>query len=319
MSHAALQPIDAVITWVNGTDPAHLARRQQRQMQLGGALHANAINPHRWGSSDELTYCLTSIAHHAPWLRHVWLVTDAQTPDLSAVPAQLRERLAIVDHREIFAGYTHVLPTFNSLSIEAMLWRIPGLAESFLYFNDDVFLTAPLHPQDVFSHDKPVLRGKWVDYSALVNDPARQSDPALFNHFTQINAAQLAEFDPAHMWASAHVVHPLRRPLLEALFARHRAAFEASITHPFRDLRQFQPMALHNMAAIRAGHSVHLQTKDYAHLRSGAVIDFPLDQVRAYLHQATTGQNKFLCINDLPQLEASLPESRAWLARATGR
>ncbi len=310
--------IDAVITWVDGSDPAHIARRRARRAQAASRLHPNGLNPHRWGSSDELTYCLTGLANHAPWLRHVWLVTDAQTPDLSAVPPQIQKRLTIIDHSVIFAGYEQALPTFNSLSIEAMLWRIPGLTDAFLYFNDDVFLTGRLLPEDVFHHGHPVLRGKWVDYSALAEDEASLQDPALFNHFTQISAARLAGFSPAHMWASAHVVHPMRRTLLANLFASHHDAFVASISHPFRDLAQFQPMALHNHAAIRAGSFASIATKDYLHVRSGAETQISPQDMRATLHRATSGGSKFLCINDFPQLAAALPESREWIKRAIG-
>ena len=318
MTSQPCSPIDAVITWVDGADPAHQAKRHARLKQARRALHANGINPHRWGSSDELTYCLTSLANHAPWIRHIWLVTDNQAPDMSVIPLGIRDRLRIIDHRIVFDGLHHVLPTFNSLSIETVIWRIPGLSDSFLYFNDDVFLTAPLRPEDVFCNDKPVLRGKWVDHSALAQDAAKLRDPALFNHFTQINAARLAGFDAAHMWASAHVVHPLRRPVLEDLFARLPAEFMANLAHPFRDVTQFQPMALHNHVAINRGKYVTAPAKDYLHQRSGAALELPLEQVRAWLQHSCSGDAKFLCVNDFPQLEACMPESRALIARAVG-
>lgn len=281
-------------------------------------MHPNAINPHRWGSSNELNYCLKGIANHAPWLRHVWLVTDAQCPDITTIPTKLRDRITIIDHKLIFAGHEQVLPTFNSLSIEAMLWRIPDLADAFLYFNDDVFLTAPLLPGDVFRDGNPVLRGKWVDYSALAQDRSRQRNPAFFNHFTQITAAQLSGFSVAHMWANAHVVHPMRRTLMAELFERHQDAFLASISHPFRDLSQFQPMSLHNHAAIRSGNYASVATKDYLHMRSFGPTEVSIHEVRTSLSWATSGGSKFLCVNDFPQLEATLPESRAWIEAAVG-
>jgi UDP-N-acetylglucosamine-lysosomal-enzyme len=40
------------------------------------------------------------------------------------------------------------LPVFSSSSIESNLDRIPGLSDIFLYFNDDVFLAAPISPDD---------------------------------------------------------------------------------------------------------------------------------------------------------------------------
>ncbi|MBK5926398.1 Stealth CR1 domain-containing protein [Rhodobaculum claviforme] len=311
-------PIDVVITWVDGSDPAHKARRRAALARTVRPLHPNGINPHRWGASVELIYCLRSLANHAPWLRHVWIVTDAQTPELSAVPASLRARISIVDHRTIFAGHEQHLPTFNSVSIETLLWRIPGLAERFVYFNDDVFLTNPLTPGDVFRDGAPVLRGKWADYSALVDDPARMGDPALFNHYAQINAARLAGFPAERLWASAHVVHPLRRSVMAAMFDSHRAAMLANLAHPFRDLSQFQPIALHNHLCIRSGSFVAQAERDHLHLRTGAVVDLPPEAVRAYLRRATAPGSKFLCVNDLPQVEAVLSDTRDWIERAIG-
>ncbi len=306
--------IDAVITWVDGADPAHARKRQRFQPQA--ARNANATNPHRWACSDELGYCLRSIANHAPWIGRIWIVTDAQTPDLSRLPADLVARVTIVDHHVLFAGHEAALPTFNSLAIESLLWRIPGLAERFVYFNDDVFLTGPLNPGDVFQGAAPVLRGGWVDHSAIAADPASRDDPARLNALTQINAAALAGFAAQRLFAGAHVVHPLRRSVLAGLYDRHRAAFVANIGHRFRCVSQFLPQALHNHACISAGLAVLHTAADHLHLRTGAVLDYPLPQVRAYLASALQPQFKFLCVNDLPQVEAAIPDTRDWIERA---
>lgn len=315
--------IDAVITWVDGADPAHAARRAAHQASSATPLHENAINSHRWGSTDELTYCLRSIANHAPWVRHVWIVTDRQRPDLCNLDPKFREKIEVVDHADLFAGLptdvTKVLPTFNSLSIETMLWRIPDLSARFIYFNDDVFLTAALKPQDVFRGLMPVLRGKWVDYSSTAADIAARQNPALFHHFVQINAAQLLGFAADRLFNSAHVVHPVRKAVMADLYEQMPETFHANIAHRFRDLAQFFPNGLHNHACISA-ESCHIyaDAPDHLHLRTGAVIDYPIDQVRAYLRRATLPGSKFLCINDLPQLEAAIPETRDWIERAIG-
>lgn len=306
--------IDAVITWVDGDDPYHLAKRLHYQPQA--PRNANAINPHRWACNDELGYCLRSIANHAPWIERIWIITDAQTPDLSRLPADLVERIAIIDHRTLFAGHEHALPTFNSLAIETLLWRIPGLAEHFVYFNDDVFLTGPLDPCDVFRDGMPVLRGRWVDQRTIAADPASRDDPTLLNALTQINAAGLAGFGDARIFRAAHVVHPLRRSVMAQLYDQHRTAFEANIGHRFRCVTQFLPQGLHNHACIATGGAVLQAAADHLHLRTGAVHDYPLLRVRAYLARALQPQFKFLCVNDLPQVEAAIPDTRDWLERA---
>lgn len=306
--------IDAVITWVDGVDPAHMAKRLRYQPHA--PRNINAVNPHRWACNDELSYCLRSIANHAPWIERIWIITDAQTPDLSRLPAELVERIAIVDHLTLFEGHESVLPTFNSLAIETLLWRIPGISENFVYFNDDVFLTGPLAPGDVFRDNAPVLRGSWVDQRSIVADPASHADPTLLNALTQINAAGLAGFGPDRLFRAAHVVHPLRRSVLAQLYDDHRAEFMANIGHRFRCVSQFLPQSLHNHACIAAGAAVVQTAEDHLHLRTGAVEDYPLPHVRAYLASALQPQFKFLCVNDLPQVEAAIPDTRDWIERA---
>ncbi len=306
--------IDAVITWVDGLDPLHAANRLH--FQPLAPRNINAINPHRWACNDELGYCLRSIANHAPWIGRVWIITDAQTPDLSRLPAELVERITIVDHLTLFAGHESVLPTFNSLAIETLLWRIPDLAEHFVYFNDDVFLTGPLTPGDLFRDDKPVLRGNWTDSRAIEADPASRDDPTLLNALTQINAAALAGFGAERLFRAAHVVHPMRRSVLARLYEQHRAAFMTNISHRFRCVSQFLPQSLHNHACIAADMAVLHSAEDHLHLRTGAVHDYPLPHVRAYLARAVLPQFKFLCVNDLPQVEAVIPETRDWIERA---
>jgi hypothetical protein len=158
----ASSDIDAVITWVDGGDPAH---RRKLQDFLGAAAggRSPAADPTRFGDCGEIEYCVASLLRYAPWLRTIHIVSDAQTP---ALIAKLRgtpfeSRVRVVDHREIFAGYEQFLPTFSSLSIETMLWRIPGLAERFIYLNDDFQLLRPLAREDFFRDGGVVLRGKW--------------------------------------------------------------------------------------------------------------------------------------------------------------
>lgn len=286
--------------------------------QAGRALHENAINPHRWHGADEILYCLQSIESYAPWTRHIWIVVDHDTPEVSGLSEALRAKIRFVFHRDMFGAFADVLPTFNSLAIESMLWRIEGLSECFMYFNDDVFLTAPLSPNDVFQERLPVLRGAWVDYTALNARPDAAQDPAKFNHFMQINAATLAGFGVDRLFSAAHVVHPLRRSVMASLFDLHREAFLNNIRHRFRDLSQFLPQGLHNHACIAEGAAVIHTDKDHLHIKSGQGAGAGANGARALLQDAVDAKIKFLCVNDLPQLEEVLPDVRQWLHSMVG-
>lgn len=132
--------VDAVVTWVNSTDPQWMSENQyysqiKNPNQLGEGFH-----PFRFESIGELYYCLKGIQIYLPWIRTVYLVTmrPQRPPYLTKFP-----KVKVVHHDEIFKDYNS-LPTFNSNAIEINLHRIPGLAEHFIYFNDDCFIGKPL-------------------------------------------------------------------------------------------------------------------------------------------------------------------------------
>lgn len=318
IEHGTPEPIDAVVTWVNGSSDHHTRTRTHYLAAARGPLLENAINPHRWISTDEILYCLQSIGNYAPWTRRIWIVVDSETPDLSGLSAELRAKIQFVFHREIFDGFEAVLPTFNSLAIESMMWRIRGLSERFMYFNDDVFLTAPLHPQDVFRGPDPVLRGKWVDYSEVLTSSELRNSPSKFNHVMQLNAARLMKFSADRLFSAAHVVHPLRRAVMARLFDEHREAFMNNISHRFRDLSQFLPQGLHNHACITDQAAIIHTSDDHRHIKSGQTFGGSLAEAREFMSSSTQSEVKFLCVNDLPQLEQVFPEARTWLRGAIG-
>lgn len=319
--------VDAVITWVNGSDPAlalnrdyHLA--QANALALAGTtapLHDNGTNPHRWLCSDELNYCVRSIANNAPWVRRIWIVTDNQIPQITQLPPEFAAKISIVDHIEILPGYADALPTFNSLSIETMLWRIQGLAEHFVYFNDDVFLTAPVTPSDFFAADGPVLRGKWTDHKDLAASGAARDEASLLNHFNQINAAQMIGYTADHVFESAHVVHPMLRSVMAELFDTFHDAFIRNASYRFRDAGQFLPQSLHNHACLADGSAAILDTRDYLHIAVGAIDDWSAADISGYLSGTARDAIKFLCVNDLPEVERSFPDARLWIEEAIAR
>lgn len=59
--------------------------------------------------------------------------------------SQNHPKLNLVTHDQIIEP--HCLPTFNSHAIEINIHKIEGLAEHFVYFNDDTFINSPLEPE----------------------------------------------------------------------------------------------------------------------------------------------------------------------------
>jgi hypothetical protein len=146
--------IDAVITWVDGDDPRHMAKREQFGTKRILCQNDVAGNT-RYKSIGEIFYCVASLNRYAQWLNKIYIVTDEQNPMIEELlTEQFPEGtipMEIVDHKVIFRGYEEFLPTFNSISIESMTWRIPGLSEHYIEFNDDLILAAPTRPEDFFT------------------------------------------------------------------------------------------------------------------------------------------------------------------------
>ena len=135
-------PIDAVYTWVDGSDPEF--QEQLRQCRAApGAAGIGALDG-RFRDHGELRFSLRSLERYAPWIRKVHLVTNGQAP---AWIDRSHPRLALVRHQDLFRDRS-VLPVFNPRAIEWQLFRIPGISPRFLYFDDDCFLGRRIAPGD---------------------------------------------------------------------------------------------------------------------------------------------------------------------------
>lgn len=311
--------VDIVITWVDGSEASLKAKRDHYLGEAQTPLHDNGINPHRWLCSDELNYCLRSIANNAPNVRRIWIVTDGQVPIFSGLSPTFIRKISIVDHQDIFVGYDAALPTFNSLAIETLLWRIPGLSEHFVYFNDDVFLTSHVEFADFFTATGPVMRGEWVDFQHLVECGKSRDEAALLNHYNQIEAASLEGFGAEHLFASAHVVHPMQRSIMAELFEKHHEQFVRNCSFRFRCTAQFLPQSLHNHHCIRNGLGRIHEVCDHIHITANKPDQWAEQQTNESLSSVYNTSIKFLCINDLPELESRFPDTHCWIETAIGQ
>jgi tetratricopeptide (TPR) repeat protein len=160
-------PIDVVYTWVDAQDPAWMDRFSK---YTGIDLWKNVdrgSNWRRYESYGEISFSIRTVGRFFPAVRNIFIVTDDQRFDLSDLPPALRQKVRFVDHREIIPSDIVALPTFTSDVIETFLHRIPGLSDTFLYFNDDTFLGRALREQHLFdAGGKPyvnVVPHDWPD------------------------------------------------------------------------------------------------------------------------------------------------------------
>ena len=135
--------IDFVVLWVDGNDPVWQAEKAKYQSKT--LDDSNAPNRFRdWGL---MPYWFRAVEKFAPWVRKIHFVTCGHVPEFLDLT---HPKLHHVKHTDFLPP--EVLPTFSSHAIEMNLHRIPGLAEHFVYFNDDMFLIRPM-PETAFFQD----------------------------------------------------------------------------------------------------------------------------------------------------------------------
>ena len=137
--------IDFIVPAVDGNDPDWRAKKNK---YLG--IDEGDDRDIRYRSWDNLQYWFRAVEKFAPWVNRVFLVTDGQVPEWINRDC---EKLVLVDHKDFIPE--EYLPVFSSHPIELNAFRIDGLSEQFVLFNDDVFLTKPVSPDQFFKNGLP--------------------------------------------------------------------------------------------------------------------------------------------------------------------
>ena len=147
-------PIDVVVLWVADSAQHRLARDSAAATLSNTQPQFGFDNQRtRFRDNEELLSCLRSVFWCIPWVRRVHIVVaDYQFPT-----RYIRHdtfdyegpEIVVIPHSSILPKSS--LPTFNSQAIEANIHRIEGLAEHFLYANDDFMVARPLPPSYFFN------------------------------------------------------------------------------------------------------------------------------------------------------------------------
>ena len=260
-------PIDAVIAWVDGEDPVHKAKRKKYgnwaeldNDEVGGDI--------RFTSVGEIRFCVASLLKFAPFIRKIFIVTDGQDPKLSDyVNERFPERkteIVIVDHKDIYAGYESVLPVFNSLSIETMLWRIPDLSEHYIYLNDDFLIVSEVSREHFFQDGKAICYAEpfSVPFARIIRKlkPRRRGHKIFGFKDSMLNAADVV----GQKWTFPYIGHiplAMKKSLQEKFYTDHPEHMISNMSARFREPYQFNPQALYYMLGFEAGDSVMVPRK----------------------------------------------------------
>lgn len=204
--------IDFVVLWVDGNDPEWKAEKAKYQGQT--LDDSNSVNRFRdWGL---MPYWFRGVEKFCPWVRKVHFVTCGHVPSWLCLD---HEKLNHVKHSDYIPE--EYLPTFSADTIEMNIHRIPGLAEHFVFFNDDMFLLRPMEQNAFFREGLPCTYGGEVP-AAFVGAPGiwqhliANDLRVINNHFdkrAQVRKAGKKYANPAYRWQDN-----IRTRVLERLY-----------------------------------------------------------------------------------------------------
>lgn len=144
-------PIDFVVPWLDSTDPEWQKSLKKHKSNSGIYEDATDKRYRDWGL---FKYWFRGVEKYAPWVNKVHLITCGHYPEWLDLD---HPKLNFVRHEDYIPK--DFLPVFSANPIEVNLHRIESLSEHFVYFNDDIFIKAPLDKSWFFKNGIPCDSG----------------------------------------------------------------------------------------------------------------------------------------------------------------
>jgi hypothetical protein len=257
-------------------------------------------------------------------------VTDDQTPSLiNKIKGTIyEERVKIIDHAIIFAGLEACLPTFNSMAISSLLWKIPNISEHFIYFNDDFVLLRPVYPNDFFSEQGVVLRGKWKlqpnahalsrGLRVVKNAFSSTKKKTKVSYWAlQQRCGELLGFSDKY-FRLPHTPHAWRKSSWQKLFSDFPQELNLNVHSRLRGSYQYVPESLSAHFELKNNTAVICNVRTNAQLK-------PAQQsyLRIWLKLKLADKNENVVFSCIQGIESASPEKRKlifnWLDCRIGR
>lgn len=303
-------PIDAVVLWVDGNDPVWLKERSKYSSNFDN-VNKDASRYRDWGN---MKYWFRSIDKFAPWIRKVHFVTFGHFPSFLNVKSP---KIDIVNHKDIIPA--EYLPTFNSEAIEINIHKIKGLADHFIYFNDDMFLLKPVKKEDYFNQGLPVLEGLQGTITSvgdgnayphsMLNDidiinrnfnKRKQIKKYWYKWFNyrygieNIRNVFLAPWDMYTGFKNAHLPAPFLKHTFDEVWKKEYEILNKTRQHKFRSFEDVNQYVFRYWQ-LASG-------EFYPHFQMGKRIEISDTKIPSIVKEITTQKHKEICINDSEEI-----------------
>jgi len=159
-------PVDIVYLWVAEEDP-----EREVYKKLEGIIQNDGNSTeNRFNNNEELKYSLRSVEMYCPWVNNIYVfVKDGQCPEYLNLD---NSKIRLVFHSQVIPQ--EYLPLFNTNPIEQHIHKIPGLADRYIYFNDDMMVNMHMNKSDFFQNGVPVInfrKSRLKDYGNVPDLP----------------------------------------------------------------------------------------------------------------------------------------------------
>ena len=311
MKIQAMNKIDFVVPWVDGSDPEWIKLynyyRPEKPITDRG----------RFRDWNIFQYWFRAVEQYAPWVNKVYLITNGTFPQWINPKCP---KLVMVKHEDYIPH--EYLPTFCANTIELNLDKIPGLSEYFVYFNDDMYLNAPTCPEDYFVDGLPcdnnaetLFINPWYDPIDRFSTKLMMfCDMAVVNrHFNRWNTVLQApkKWFGLHLWGKSFLSSLLLTRMENFEFFRWRHWEQPLLKSVIRELWEKEP-ALMAESCSRFRKEVSLNQYVFRYwqfasnrfyptkMNSSRAVGLSSGSVKEVCEILDEGKYRSVCMNDSP-------------------
>ncbi len=291
-------PVDLVYLWVDSNDAAW--KQKQTEFKKKYAEHSgeqyrslpyDAVTDSHFEQMDELYFSILSVRKYANWVRKIFIVVDEQKPIWFDALKEIVPKIELVDIRQIMDP--SYIPCYNSIAIETNLYKIPGLAEYFIYSNDDMFIGDTINKSDLIMSDGKVAV---IPHSEKFAKRYKNMSAHKY-HLLNMQKMLDLEFGEKERQRIQHVPLVLRKSVYEEIVAKFPDEVARNHT-PFRDKINFHVHYFVQWYMIETNRAI------WKHMPN--VVIYPSkekEDMTKYFANIQKRKYKWICLNNMENAE----------------
>ena len=194
--------IDIVIPFYNDLD-TEWKKVLNKYMLEENSSDRQVIGEERYRDSGCGKYWFRCIEENCKWVNKIFVLISSKTqmPDWLNTD---NPKIRVVLHEEFIPK--ELLPTFNTMTIELFISRIPDLSNNYIYCNDDYYFLNPTSEFMYFVNDIPVYTSHCEELKKFDDDYLNGSDSTFYSALNNGMDLQLKiSGDKAKWYAIDHI------------------------------------------------------------------------------------------------------------------